>query len=69
MSKHEEKNCPCCDASFECKVGDIVNCQCNTVKLSEGERDFIAQRFTDCLCAACITVLKNEYKIAQRSHT
>ncbi len=66
MCKHEEKNCPRCNASFECKVGDVLNCQCNAVKLSDTERDFIAQRFTDCLCATCMLVLKNEYNTLQR---
>jgi uncharacterized protein (UPF0212 family) len=66
MCKHEEKNCPRCNSSFECKVGDIPHCRCYTVKLNDDERDFIAQRFTDCLCAACMQAMKAEYHILQR---
>jgi hypothetical protein len=66
MCKHEEKNCPSCNIAFECKVGDIPHCQCYAVKLSDDERDFIAKRFTECLCASCMLALKNEYNTLQR---
>ena len=66
MCKHEEKTCPRCKISFECKVGDIPHCQCYVVKLSDEERDFISKRFTDCLCADCMGALKSEYKILQK---
>jgi hypothetical protein len=67
MCKHEEKNCPCCNQVFECKVGDVINCQCNTVKLTDAERDYIAIRFTDCLCANCMATLKNDYNALERA--
>ena len=66
MCKHEEKNCPRCSNPFECKVGDIAHCQCNSIKLNEGESKFIAEKFIDCLCAACMKVMKSEYNILQR---
>ena len=66
MCKHEEKNCPRCENPFECKVGDISHCQCNSIKLNEGESKFIAEKFIDCLCAACMKVMKSEYNILQR---
>lgn len=66
MCKHEEKTCPRCNTLFECKVGDIPHCQCYVVKLSDGERDFINKRFTDCLCADCMRAMKSEYNILQR---
>ena len=66
MCKHEEKNCPRCNVNFECKVGDISHCQCYTVKLNDAETKFIAQRFTDCLCASCMKAMKSEYSILQR---
>lgn len=61
MCKHEEKNCPRCNGSFECKVGDIANCQCATVKLSDKERDFIAAQYSDCLCAGCMEAMKTAH--------
>ena len=65
MCKHEEKNCPRCKASFECKVGHIPHCQCYAVKLSDVEREFISKRFTDCLCANCMKAMKSDYNILQ----
>lgn len=36
-------------------------CQCYEVKLSPEEREFISERFDDCLCANCMKELKAEY--------
>ena len=66
MCKHEQKNCPRCGAGFECKTGDIAHCQCSSIQLSETETKFIANQFTDCLCAACMKAMKSEYSILQR---
>jgi Cysteine-rich CWC len=65
MKKHEEKNCPRCHVSFECKVGDIAHCDCYSVKLSGEETVYISEKFTDCICAACIKEMKTEYCILQ----
>jgi len=65
MCKHEEKNCPRCGAGFECKVGDISHCQCYAVKLNEQEIKFVAQKYSDCLCAACMKAMKTEYSMLQ----
>lgn len=66
MCKHEEKNCAHCKTIFECKVGDISHCQCYDVKLSGDEMDFIARRYTDCLCAPCMQAMKREFHLLQR---
>ena len=58
MCKHEEKYCPRCKASFECKVGDIAQCQCNGLALTVEERAFIADRYDDCLCRNCLLELR-----------
>ncbi|MBT1695636.1 cysteine-rich CWC family protein [Fulvivirgaceae bacterium PWU4] len=60
MIKHEEKFCPRCNASFECKVGSVGLCQCSAVKLSDAERSYTRERFSDCLCAECLKELKAE---------
>lgn len=65
MCKHEEKHCPRCNILFECKAGDIAHCQCSSIHLSEAEAAFIATKFTDCLCAACMMAMKSEYSILQ----
>jgi hypothetical protein len=61
MLKHEEKICPRCSKKFECKVGSILLCQCTTVKLSEVEKDYISEKYSDCLCADCMKELRAEY--------
>jgi len=61
LFKHEEKYCPRCGILFECKVGDVANCQCNTIQLNRKERDYINEQYDDCLCANCMKDLKAEY--------
>jgi hypothetical protein len=61
MPRHEEKICPRCQARFECKVGSINLCQCQTVQLNDDERAYIQAQFDDCLCANCLLALKKEY--------
>ena len=36
--KHEPRNCPRCNKTFECKVGNIAQCQCSSIVLSEEEK-------------------------------
>lgn len=61
MKKHEEKYCPRCKIRFECKVGSILLCQCNSVNLNEEERNFLQEKYDDCLCANCMKELKMEF--------
>jgi hypothetical protein len=61
MCKHEEKYCPRCHAVFECKVGSILLCQCTTVSLKEKERDYMREKYDDCLCASCLKKVRTEY--------
>lgn len=62
MTKHEQKLCPRCNIQFECKVGSIDLCQCNTIVLDEGEKSFIKEHYDDCLCAPCMKIMKAECK-------
>jgi hypothetical protein len=59
--KHEAKPCPHCRTTFECKAGNITECQCFTVVLTETERAFIAAAYQDCLCASCMRELQENY--------
>lgn len=52
--------CPRCHTSFTCRAGDIANCECNTVTLTDAERAYIAERYSDCLCARCMREVKDE---------
>lgn len=62
MIKHEIKYCPRCKGSFECKVGSILDCQCTKVKLVDEERDWLKEKFDDCLCLACMREMKSDYR-------
>lgn len=61
MEKHEKKYCPRCQTPFECKVGSILLCQCASVTLTEAERNYLQQTYSDCLCANCMKELKTEF--------
>jgi len=65
MRKHEQKRCPRCQALFECKSGSIQLCQCQTVYLTQEHLDYVSEQYTDCLCAACLKVVRAEYDILQ----
>lgn len=67
MPQHENKPCPRCNQTFECKVGNIAECQCSSVTLSYEERVFIEGKYTDCLCAECLQTLQFQYKL-HRNH-
>lgn len=66
MEKHEEKLCPKCGIKFTCKMGDVINCQCNTVTMSEASKLFLSKTNFDCLCKDCLTKMNND--INSESH-
>jgi len=65
MPKHEQKTCPHCQTHFECKSGDILNCQCETTLLTQEHRDFIASQYDDCLCASCLRTMRSEFNVGK----
>jgi hypothetical protein len=67
MKKHEEKICPRCGKAFECKVGDIINCQCYGIQLDQTVMDFINKNYEDCLCRACMDSLNKENQLEVKS--
>lgn len=58
MSKHEIKSCPRCGIEFECKPGNITQCQCFTVNLTLDQQTYIKSQYEDCLCVSCLKELK-----------
>lgn len=65
MPKHEEKYCPKCNEVFVCKVGDIANCQCNAIVLSEFTQQFLAKTNFDCLCVNCLKKISEAVEISK----
>lgn len=62
MCKHENKNCPKCNAIFECKAGNITQCQCYPIKFSEAQRAYAEEKFDNCLCNNCLLLLRDEFE-------
>lgn len=67
-TKHEIKTCPRCSGSFECKTGDVANCQCNAIKLNEEVYDLIKNKYDDCLCANCLKALSHPQQLFKEKY-
>lgn len=65
MDKHEEKYCPKCNNAFICRMGDITNCQCNTVEISEATNNFLSHTYFDCLCKDCLVKINHDVQLAK----
>ncbi|MBS1760493.1 MAG: cysteine-rich CWC family protein [Bacteroidetes bacterium] len=57
---HETKTCSRCGAGFECKPGNITQCQCFNLPLSDEQKAYIEMRYNDCLCRNCLIHLSSE---------
>lgn len=62
MCEHERIPCPRCKEVFECKIGTVLLCQCMSVTIDAGEREYIGKQYDTCLCAGCMKILKSEYQ-------
>ncbi|WP_460950633.1 cysteine-rich CWC family protein [Spirosoma daeguense] len=61
IGKHEHTGCPRCHRSFECRVGSINLCQCQSLTLTEAQRHYVSSLYQGCLCADCLRILRSEY--------
>jgi hypothetical protein len=68
MSTDKTKFCPRCKQAFECKAGNITQCQCYGVELTAELGGFIERQFNDCLCKDCLLQLKKEFESAKEKH-
>ena len=66
MCKHEEKKCPRCEVVFECKPGNIGQCQCYEAVLTPAQRSSIAEKYSDCLCVECLRELASAINLTSR---
>jgi len=62
MACHESKNCPRCNAPFECKPGNVQECQCAGIEFSEAEKEYIGNTYEDCLCRNCLLAIRYEMR-------
>lgn len=62
---HEIQICPRCNHSFECKPGNIFQCQCYGISISEKVASYLVQQYGSCLCASCITDIKKRFETGE----
>ncbi len=60
LHKYEIKRCPRCGRTFECKSGNITQCQCSQVLMPHGLPPWVKELYPDCLCQQCLRVLAKE---------
>ena len=68
MCSHEQKTCPRCRKHFDCKPGNITQCQCFGVQLTVEQRAYIDERYNDCLCRNCLLELQNEVALFREKY-
>ncbi|MDF2380007.1 cysteine-rich CWC family protein [Nostoc ellipsosporum NOK] len=68
MSCHEQRKCPRCGNGFECKPGNITECQCFGIALTDEQRSWIEQKYSDCLCRDCLQHLQQQVNLFREKH-
>ncbi|MES2689094.1 MAG: cysteine-rich CWC family protein [Bacteroidota bacterium] len=54
------KYCGRCNNAFECKPGNITQCQCYDISFTESQKKEIGNIYADCLCHACLLELSEQ---------
>ena len=67
--KHEQKNCERCGATFECKIGNITQCQCSEIVLTEATKIFLEESNFDCLCKNCLHQINEKMQMIAKLPT
>ncbi len=49
--------CPRCGGGFHCGAQDVTPCPCGTLTLDAALQTRLRERFTGCLCLACLRAL------------
>jgi hypothetical protein len=52
--------CPRCGGGFHCGVNDTAPCACMSLQLDPALTAELRQRYTGCLCLACLRTLNAE---------
>ncbi|WP_374164312.1 cysteine-rich CWC family protein [Arcticibacter sp. MXS-1] len=63
LIKHEIISCERCGKRIECRANNYTRCQCSAVQLSMNEVQYVSELYEGCLCAQCLTDLKEEYRL------
>ena len=57
------KVCERCGTGFECRAGDIPNCECNGIEITGKEIDYSKAKYRDCLCVNCLREIGQTYQL------
>ena len=57
------KYVPVATSSFDCKPGNITQCQCFGIQFTVEQKAYIEERYNDCLCRDCLLTLQNEVEL------
>jgi len=63
MNRHETKDCPRCNKPFQCKAGNISQCQCFGIIITPELKVFLEQHYSACLCSDCLQQLQLELNL------
>ena len=66
MPQHEKKQCPRCNADFECKSGSILLCQCSKIEMNSEQLEYCHSQYTDCLCLSCLKEMQGEFNLISK---
>ncbi|WP_460978476.1 cysteine-rich CWC family protein [Spirosoma knui] len=61
IPKHDHVACPRCQRIFECKVGSINLCQCQSIRLTDAQQQYVSSMYQGCLCSDCLLTVRTEY--------
>ena len=56
-----EKTCPRCNAAFECRHTNLIDCHCVTITLDTLQLEYVGNNYTDCLCHSCLQDIKDSF--------
>lgn len=69
MPLHEQKYCPRCSKTFDCKPGNVTQCQCYGIQLTTEQSAFIEEYYKDCLCRNCLEQLQTQFELFKEKLT
>lgn len=58
---HELKYCERCGSAFECKPGNITQCQCYEFQITAELKAKIGEEYSDCLCGKCLREIVEKF--------
>jgi hypothetical protein len=62
-----DETCPRCGQAFHCGVRDAAPCACGSIDLSHDTLRLLRERYTACLCLACLREVASMPLAAQQA--